>query len=110
MVSGSYLESSVMEDMLAQLERHIRQLEAHDPMHRRLAGTSIAQFERLIHSRWQLIEEAGSSISTPFYIVLVFWLAVVFVSFGLNAPRNLIFLYHDRARCHFDSLRNFCHR
>ena len=90
MVSGSYLESSVMEDMLAQIERDIRQLEPHDPMHRRLAGTSIAQFERLMHSRWQLIEEAGSSISTPFYIVLVFWLAVVFVSFGLNAPRNLI--------------------
>jgi hypothetical protein len=90
MVSGSYLESSVLEDMLAQIERDIRQLEPHDPMHRRLAGTSIAQFERLMHSRWQLIEEAGSSISTPFYIVLVFWLAVVFVSFGLNAPRNLL--------------------
>ena len=25
-----------------------------------------------------------------FYVVLVFWLAVVFASFGLNAPRNLL--------------------
>ena len=41
-----------------------------------------------MHTRWQLIEETGSSISTPFYIVLVFWLAVVFGSFGLNAPRS----------------------
>jgi hypothetical protein len=43
-----------------------------------------------MHSRWRLIEEAGSSLSTPFYIVLVFWLAVVFTSFGLNAPRSLL--------------------
>jgi hypothetical protein len=59
-------------------------------MHHRLLTTSISQFERLMHTRWQLIEETGSSISTPFYIVLVFWLAIVFGSFGLNAPRNAL--------------------
>jgi hypothetical protein len=26
----------------------------------------------------------------PFYLVLVFWLAVAFASFGLSAPRNMI--------------------
>jgi hypothetical protein len=57
-------------------------------MHRRLLTTCIAQFERLMHTRWQILEETGSSISTPFYVVLVFWLAIVFGSFGLNAPRN----------------------
>jgi hypothetical protein len=87
---GSHLESPVMGDMLARIESEVRQLEPHDPMHRRLAGTCIAQFERLMQTRWRLIEETGSSISTPFYVVLVFWLAVVFGSFGLNAPRNLL--------------------
>jgi hypothetical protein len=89
-VPGSYLESPVMGDMLTHIEADIRQLEPHDPMHRRLASTCIAQFERLMQARWKLIEETGSSISTPFYIVLVFWLAVVFASFGLNAPRNAL--------------------
>jgi hypothetical protein len=40
--------------------------------------------------RWRLIEDSGSSISTPFYIILMFCLAVVFASFGLSAPRNLL--------------------
>jgi hypothetical protein len=88
--AGSYLESSVTGDMLSQVELDIRQLEPHDSMHRRLAATSIAQFERLMQTRWRLIEQTGSSISPPFYIVLVFWLAVVFGSFGLNAPRNAL--------------------
>jgi hypothetical protein len=85
---GSYLESSVMGDMLAHIELDIRELEPRDPMHRRLATTCIVQFERLMQTRWRLVEEAGSSISTPFYVVLVFWLAIVFGSFGLNAPRS----------------------
>jgi hypothetical protein len=59
-------------------------------MQRRLAATCIAQFERLMQVRWRLVEDSGSSISTPFYIILVFWLAIVFASFGLSAPRNLL--------------------
>ncbi len=84
------LESSVMGDMLASIGHDIRTLEPHDPMHRRLSVTCIAQFERLMQTRWRVIEETGSSISTPFYVVLVFWLTVVFASFGLNAPRNVL--------------------
>jgi hypothetical protein len=37
--------------------------------------------------RWLLFEQSGSSISTPF-LVVVFWLSTLFVSFGLFAPRN----------------------
>ena len=39
-------------------------------------------------TRWLLFEQSGSSISTPFLVVVVFWLAMLFVSFGLFAPRN----------------------
>jgi hypothetical protein len=87
---ASRLESSVLEDMLGRIERGIRLLEPSDPMHRRLQGTCIAQFEALMQTRWRLVEESGSSISTPFLMVLVFWLGVVFASFGLNTPRNLL--------------------
>jgi Protein of unknown function (DUF4239) len=87
---ASRLESSVLEDILARIEHGIRQLEPHDPMHRRLQGTSITQFEALMQTRWRLVEEAGTSISTPFLVILVFWLGVVFASFGLNAPRSLL--------------------
>lgn len=30
----------------------------------------------------------GSSFATPFLVVLVFWLTVIFATFGLFAPRN----------------------
>ncbi len=87
---GSPIESEALSDMLIQVELEIRELEPHNPMQRRLETTCIAQCERLIQTRWRLIEESVSSISTPFLIVLVFWLAVVFAAFGLNAPRNLL--------------------
>jgi Protein of unknown function (DUF4239) len=38
--------------------------------------------------RWLLFEQSGSSISTPFLVVVVFWLTMLFLSFGLFAPRN----------------------
>jgi hypothetical protein len=38
--------------------------------------------------RWLLFEQSGSSISVPFLTVVVFWLSMLFVSFGLFAPRN----------------------
>ena len=38
--------------------------------------------------RWLLVAQSGSSIPVPFLVVLVFWLTVIFVSWGLFAPRN----------------------
>ena len=39
--------------------------------------------------RWLLLAQQDSSISTPMLVVVVFWLTVVFLSFGLFAPPNL---------------------
>jgi hypothetical protein len=35
-----------------------------------------------------LLEQTGGSIPMPFLVVLIFWLAMIFVSFGLFAPPN----------------------
>jgi hypothetical protein len=42
----------------------------------------------LARKRSFLLEQSGGSIPTPFLVVLVFWLALIFVSFGLFAPTN----------------------
>jgi len=42
----------------------------------------------LSQSRWTTIEQIGSRFPWPFFIVVVFWLAIIFASFGLFAPRN----------------------
>jgi hypothetical protein len=38
--------------------------------------------------RLLMFEHLGTSIPVPFLVVLVFWLCIIFASFGLFAPRN----------------------
>ncbi|MFL6538592.1 MAG: hypothetical protein ACJ8JD_10490 [Chthoniobacterales bacterium] len=42
----------------------------------------------MIQARWGLETHAGHSIPIPFLVLLIFWLAIVFASFGLFAPAN----------------------
>ncbi len=42
----------------------------------------------LAQTRWLMYEQRATSISFPLLIVLVLWLATLFVSFGIFAPRN----------------------
>jgi hypothetical protein len=39
-------------------------------------------------TRWLLFEQRGSSLSWPLLVVVVFWLSIIFVSFGVFAPPN----------------------
>jgi hypothetical protein len=38
--------------------------------------------------RWQEFEQSNSSISMPLLYILAFWLAILFLSFGMFAPSN----------------------
>jgi hypothetical protein len=82
------LESSRLGDMLHQAEAQIRHLQPKDAFHRQLAQDCLRQYAQLLQTRWTLIEDARSTVSVPFLSVLVLWLAILFVSFGLTAPRN----------------------
>jgi hypothetical protein len=42
----------------------------------------------LAQTRWLLFAQRSSSIPTPFLVVLVFWLTILFASFTLFAPPN----------------------
>ena len=39
-------------------------------------------------ARGLMFEQQGISISTPLLVVVVFWLTIIFISFGLYAPPN----------------------
>lgn len=41
-----------------------------------------------LETRWTVFAETASSISLPLLVIVVFWLTVIFASFGLYAPRN----------------------
>jgi hypothetical protein len=55
---------------------------------RSLQGQALTMAFNLGQTRWLLFEQSGRSIPTAFLVVLVFWLSVIFASFGLFAPRN----------------------
>jgi hypothetical protein len=42
----------------------------------------------MIQARWALEQRTGYSVPIPFLVLLIFWLAIVFASFGLFAPAN----------------------
>ncbi len=42
----------------------------------------------LVQSRWLVIEQAQGTLPMTFLVVLLFWLSMLHLSFGLFAPRN----------------------
>jgi len=40
------------------------------------------------HTRWLMFARGGSAVSTPFLVVVVFWLTMIFVGFGVLARAN----------------------
>ncbi len=45
---------------------------------------------KVLDRRWSLIQSAQVGVSVAFLVVMLVWLAVVFVCFGLTAPRNAL--------------------
>jgi hypothetical protein len=53
-----------------------------------LKDQALQQSASLLRQRWLLIERTGPSVRPGIMAILVSWIVVIFVSFGLNAPRN----------------------
>jgi hypothetical protein len=91
-VRSGHLDSRMLGAMLEHAQRDARELQPADAYHQKLAAELLRQFDRLIEQRWKLVEESHGSISSPFDRILVFWLTVIFLCFGLIAPRNALSL------------------
>ena len=66
----------------------IQQLEPRNDVQRSLKVQALTMVVNLGQTRWLLVEQGGSSIPVPFVVVLTFWLAIIFVSFGIFTPPN----------------------
>jgi len=53
-----------------------------------LKAQALAMAFDLGQMRWVLFEQSGTSISAPLLVIVVFWLAILFFSFGLFGPSN----------------------
>lgn len=68
----------------------IAALDPPDARRKEIVARCREDFADVMTARWTVIEDVHGSLSTPFAAVLTFWLMLVFLSFGLQAPRNLL--------------------
>jgi hypothetical protein len=71
-----------------EIENRILQLSPETESQRWFKGEALKLTEEVLRTRWRLLSSAGGSVPRVFLAVVVFWLAMTFGSFGLNAPRN----------------------
>jgi len=71
------------------IQDKLRQLSPRNDAQRWLQSRALQISGEIAEGSWLLIEEIGqSSIPTPFLVMLVFWLTILFASFGLFSPSN----------------------
>ncbi len=87
-ISPGAMESPALGNIINTIGLAIRQLHPADGLQRGFSSSCLDDFRNFENARWTVNEEAHSTISVPFFVVLVFWLVVIFVTFGLNAPRT----------------------
>lgn len=66
----------------------IEALSPKDERQRLLQSQALNIATELGRARWLMFEQATASISKPLVAVVIFWLAAIFVSWGLFAPTN----------------------
>lgn len=86
------LEDFRLGEMLSTLHDMIRRLDPPDAYHREMAGELLGHISDTVRRRFTLIEQTRHSIPPLMLWGVISWLAVIFLSFGLNAPRNPVVL------------------
>jgi hypothetical protein len=70
------------------VQKKLLALSPKDDAQRWIQSTALQTTRDIAAARWSMLEQIGSNIQWPFLVVVVFWLAVIFASFGLFAPHN----------------------
>jgi hypothetical protein len=72
-----------------QMFDEIEALAPRDDVQRGLKGTAVSMTLDIARTRWLMYEQSTTGVSMPLLIMLISWLTLIFISFGLFAPRNL---------------------
>jgi hypothetical protein len=73
---------------LEEVQERLRALTPRNDAQRWLRERALLVSGDLSQTRWLLRVQAGSSVPMPFLLILVFWLTMIFTSFGVFAPGN----------------------
>jgi len=86
--SKPVLENSKTIVLFEELEDRLAAMEGHSPHQQWLLSRAQALTAAVSEVRWLLIEQDVLGIPVPVLLVVLFWLCLLFVSFGLFAPPN----------------------
>jgi hypothetical protein len=88
---GAYLvEDRAAGDMMEHVREEIRALKPVDEGQKWLQDQALQVHASLLRQRWLLLERSGPSVRPTVIVILSAWIAAIFASFGLNAPRNRV--------------------
>jgi hypothetical protein len=73
---------------IERIQDKLRELSPRNDSQRLLQTQALQMAADVAQARWLLIEQTQSPLPKTFLIVLIFWLTMLFVSFGMLAPRN----------------------
>ena len=85
---GAVWAKIVAADDTADLYNKIRELSPQNDAQKYLQTQALQIAADMMQTRWMLIEQSQVNLPRMFLSVLSFWLIVLFVQFGLLAPRN----------------------
>jgi hypothetical protein len=66
----------------------IQQLSPKDNLQRSMQVEALSIASGISQTRWLMYEQGAGSVPLPMLVILVLWLTIIFISFGLFAPRN----------------------
>jgi hypothetical protein len=75
---------------VGELHKSLHKLSPKNDAQNSIKSQALAIAGDLGQLRWLLFEQSGSAISMPLLIVVILWLAIIFLSWGLFAPSNSI--------------------
>src|SRR5262245_24788539 len=87
--AAARVDTSETTPVVERIEDEIRALSPQNDTQRAFQSRALELTGALLQMRWLMFgQEAGNAIQAPLLVVMVFWLAALFASFGLCAPRN----------------------
>jgi hypothetical protein len=84
------LEDRAAESLLDEVGNGLMAMRPSDPVRHEMWREAETSYQNVVRRRWVLIEESEGTIPTPFLVMLVAWLVLIFASFGFRAPRNAV--------------------
>jgi hypothetical protein len=70
------------------LRASLQSLTPQDPAHIELKAEAMGVASQLAQIRWLVAEQSKTPVATALLVIVVVWMAMIFVSLGVFAPRN----------------------